>query len=349
MNYEKKIENQLDIIISEINNGFYCHTYCSGISGFLWSLKYMIYYGVLDEMDCDIFNQFRTFLYTNMKEDLKANNWDFFHGAIGVGLFFMSDRVNDQSLEYVNELIIAMEDLSTVEHKGIFKWKSSVISNGNPLEVYNLGLAHGIPSIIAFLTKAYKNGINKEKSQKLLMGAIKYVLKNQNDVEKTNCYFPNWISDDDGSRYSRLAWCYGDLGIAVTLYNAAKVLDDISLEDFALKVLRYNTFRRDLESVSVIDAGLCHGTAGIAHIFYRMYWNTREEIFRDAATFWFDKTLEMSRYPVGLAGYKAVFSEEYGGTQNDYGILEGIAGIGLAMHSWITQTEPTWDECLLLS
>lgn len=53
----------------------------------------------------------------------------------------------------------------------------------------------------------------------------------------------------------------------------------------------------------------------------------------------------MARFDDGLAGYKALHTE----MENEYGILEGVAGIGLALLSYVTETEPTWDECLLLS
>jgi len=349
-NYEEIIIKNIEKIISEINKGFSYHTHCSGISGFAWSLKYLINKGFIKEKDCTILNQINPFLYKKMIKDLENKNFDFLHGAIGVGLYFISDLNNKSSLAHVGELVDKIENLSIKDDKRILKWESTVIDSNNNLKlVYNFSISHGIASIIAFLTKTYQKRINKTKSKKILTGAINYLLKNQNDISKYNCYFPSWISDNEENKQSRLGWCYGDLGISVALYNASKVLKDTALEKFALKVLHYSANRRDLQKEFVVDAVLCHGTAGIAHIFNRMYWNTKDEEFKEAANYWFKKTLEMSKFPDGLAGYKAHYTEENGGWQNEYGILEGIAGIGLALHSWVTQTEPTWDECLLLS
>ena len=349
-NNEQIIIKNIGKVISEINKGFSIHTYCSGISGFAWSLKHLIYKGFFDEKDCEILNQINPFIYKKMLNDLENKNFDFLHGAIGVGLYFISDLNNKSSLAHVSELVDKIEDLSIKDGKGILKWESLVIGSNNNLKlVYNLSLSHGMASIIAFLAKTYQKGINKTKSKKILVSAINYLLKNKNDISKYNCYFPSWICNTDENRQSRLAWCYGDLGISVALYNAAKVLNDTSLEEFALKVLHHSSCRRDLPKEFVIDAGLCHGTAGIAHIFYRMYWNTKDKAFYETANFWFEKTLEMSNFSNGLAGYKAYRSKENGSWQKEYGILEGISGISLALHSWVTQTEPTWDECLLLS
>jgi lantibiotic biosynthesis protein len=343
------LEKNLNIIVSEIEGGFADHTFSTGISGFLWSLNHLIASEAVDKEDCDIINLFYPFLYERMMQDLSNNNWDFLHGAIGVGLLFATDQGNEESLRYTNNLIDKLEEICIRDENDAYKWKSTIYMGNYRAEGYNLGLSHGITGIIAFLTKTYKKGINQAKSKKMLEGAIKYLLQNQNDLMVQDCYFPSWIGDGNANRKSRLGWCYGDLGIAVTLYNAAKVLEDIALEEFALKVLHYNTKRRNLERNSIADAGLCHGTAGIAHIYNRMFWNTKDEIFHETAKFWFNKTLEMSKYPDGLAGFKAIHSFDADGAKNEYSLLEGIAGIGLAIHSWITDTEPTWDKFLLLS
>jgi hypothetical protein len=57
----------------------------------------------------------------------------------------------------------------------------------------------------------------------------------------------------------------------------------------------------------------------------------------------------MSNYEDGLAGFKSWRGDENSYT-NEYGLLEGIAGIGMVMiNSLHPEIEPTWDRCLLLS
>jgi hypothetical protein len=105
--------------------------------------------------------------------------------------------------------------------------------------------------------------------------------------------------------------------------------------------------RRNLQENYVMDAGLCHGTAGIGHIFYRMWRNTRMLEFKNAADYWMNETLKMAKFEDGLTGYKTWHGKS--GWINSYGLLEGIAGIGLALLTYYYEIEPTWDECLLLS
>lgn len=88
----------------------------------------------------------------------------------------------------------------------------------------------------------------------------------------------------------------------------------------------------------------------IGHIFYRAWWNTKIPEFKDAADYWFEQTLKMAFFEDGLAGFKAFEMPDQKPTWvNKYGLLEGIAGIGLAMLTYDNKMEPVWDECLLLS
>lgn len=105
--------------------------------------------------------------------------------------------------------------------------------------------------------------------------------------------------------------------------------------------------RKDFEKNGIVDAGICHGTAGIAHIFNRFFFETKMPIFKDTANYWIKETLKMATHDDGLAGYKSFYSEKE--WVKEYGLLEGVAGIGLALLSHISDEEPTWDRCLLLS
>ena len=120
-------------------------------------------------------------------------------------------------------------------------------------------------------------------------------------------------------------------------------------EDKATEILLYATERRDFQKNMVMDAGLCHGTVGNAHIFKRMFLNTGKKEFNEAAEYWYNASLKMASYKNSITGYKAFRTEEYGGYTEDFGFLEGAAGIGLALLSAISDIEPKWDEILLLS
>jgi lantibiotic modifying enzyme len=249
----------------------------------------------------------------------------------------------------LKKLVTKLDDIAIKEPDGSLKWESIKYGTDDEI-IYNISLSHGIASIINILTRIYKVEIEQEKCKYLINGAIKYLLKQEIDRTKFNSFFPSWaVESEEKLTGSRLGWCYGDLGIAVTLWQAGEALKNSSWTVKAIEVLKYAATRKDLQANVVADAGLCHGTAGIGHIFYRMWWNTRLPEFKEAADYWFNETLKMAVHSDGLAGYKAWHGGENSGWVNEVGLLEGVAGIGLALMTYHYEMEPTWDECLLLS
>lgn len=210
-------------------------------------------------------------------------------------------------------------------------------------------MSHGISSIIAVLSKLYKKDIEKKKTKIMIEGAVNYLLQQKLPHHQYISIFPNLALESMDTLYpSRLAWCYGDLGISVAIWHASQALNNKEWEKEAVNILLHTAKRRDLKENGVVDAGLCHGAAGIAHIFNRMYGYTGIEELKETSDYWFDQTLKMARFEDGLAGFKAWQGEDKGWL-NEAGLLEGIAGIGLALISAVSDIEPAWDECLLLS
>lgn len=100
-----------------------------------------------------------------------------------------------------------------------------------------------------------------------------------------------------------------------------------------MEVLRFSTSRRDFRNAGVIDAGLCHGAASVCMMFHYAYRQTGEKLFEEVRDYWFDVTLNIGSRKEGLAGYSAWHMAEYGGWVKEYGLLEGISGIGLLLLS----------------
>ena len=57
----------------------------------------------------------------------------------------------------------------------------------------------------------------------------------------------------------------------------------------------------------------------------------------------------MAIFDDGIAGFKFWKTKELGGWKNEFALLDGVTGVGLALISAISDIEPKWDECLLLS
>ena len=109
--------------------------------------------------------------------------------------------------------------------------------------------------------------------------------------------------------------------------------------------------QRPSDESGVRDACLCHGGAGLAHLFNRMFQATAEPELAQAARSWFERTLAMRRPGRGVGGYEAWQAGE--DTEmtwvTDPGLLNGAAGIALALVAATTSIEPLWDRMLLVS
>lgn len=327
----------LNEIMDGLNDNFLIHTFGIGHAGFAWTIGHLAKNNLIDDSPDELVGGIEPLLYKTMKLDLLNRHYDYLHGAIGNGLYFLECAEKPQFRAYISELIDELDRISIKTSDGEIKWLS-LIDFEKKQQGFNMGMSHGIPGIIAYLSRVMEAGISTEKASMLLNGAIKYLLNQRLDRGKEKKYisiFPSSAIESAPPRSSRLAWCYGDPGIGAALWlarNFSKVKD---LGCITLEILSHGAVRRDLQENVVLDACLCHGTSGLAHIFNRIYQDTGENTFKDASLFWYDQTLK-----------KAECDERF---FLDPGFLEGIAGIGLALISAISDMEPKWDRALLLS
>jgi len=215
---------------------------------------------------------------------------------------------------------------------------------------YNLSLSHGMSSIVGVLTKLNEFDDFKNATSHLLIKCINYIRKFKTTDDKSVSLFPSMIPQDDENInwHSRIAWCYGDLGIGIRFWYASKVLKDEALKNEALAILKHAAKRISKEDSMVTDAGICHGSYGNAQIFYRMYKETNDAEFKDASDIWIKHGLDSAIHEDGYAGYK-----QWRGLDKDWkpelNLLEGIAGIGLTIIDQLADFDTNWDECLMIS
>ncbi|RPH33133.1 MAG: hypothetical protein EHM93_06270 [Bacteroidales bacterium] len=337
-------------IFESINSGKNNYSFSGGVAGIGWLIEHLKEQEFIDSNCNEMLCELDDLVYEKMTQDIQSRNFDYLHGALGFGLYFLSRLKERSNIEnYLIKLVDELEKISTLDINDGIKWPPLLINDDNKGVISNLSLSHGMASIVAFLSRVYRNNILKEKSYRLLNGAIIYILNNKLDLLNFHSCFPSMIFEVNKPSSSRLAWCYGDLGIGISIYQAGIATDNNQWVNKGIEILLHSTKRINYNTTYVVDAGLCHGTAGIAHIYNRMYRYTKNSTFKEAADFWFLKTLEMANFEDGLAGYKAWRNKETGGDLNEAGLLEGISGIGLALISYISDIDPAWDECLLLS
>lgn len=321
------------------------HTFCSGFSGILYLFEFLRKNQIINLDAGNVQPFLDNYIVSKMRWDMRNRHFDFMHCALGVGLYFLKRKTNP---EYIQQLIDFLYHTAEKDASNrIFKWES-VVDYEKKLPGYNLALSHGISSIIIFLSRVVKSGMYNEKISETLTGAVNYVISQQKNFSELGYFFPSFVFKNlpNPASKSRLAWCYGDLGPGVALWQAGIALKNTEWQEKALEILLQSTQRRAFNETFTSDAGICHGSAGIVMIFRRMFFETKRSEFNDAVNYWIKQTLNFSRFEDGLAGYKTMEKE---GWKCDYSLLSGITGIGLVLLSYLVDDEQDWDELFLLS
>jgi len=185
---------------------------CSGVTGLAWLVRYLEQRGILADAD-SVVGEIDMIISDSLKVDFEERNYDLLYGFIGKGIYFLEhEHLNKYVYSIVDFLIKAA---ITVESGKTWLDNYTVLHKKDLNLKYNLGLAHGIPSIIIFLVLAYEKGIKRDEVKSLLISATEWLLAQKN-TSKTNSIFPSYSELEDNTQ---LAWCYGDLGIIIALIN----------------------------------------------------------------------------------------------------------------------------------
>lgn len=339
ISYKNKIDSHIDSIFESIENFEPIETYCAGLSGACLGIDY-IYENLYDDKSFDFISEdIEDFIYSQFTESLENKNIDFLHGAIGTGFFYLRRLEEDKlSKLAINSLLDYLTENAIYESNKI-KWEQKSKDCN-----FNISLSHGMSSIVIFLCRLLKSNHLEfnSKALPLLVGAVNYILDQEIDLDKYGSYFP-YSSKECSIEKSRLGWCYGDLGIALCLLEASKILEEKDLEAKAFEIFDYSSTRRNLEENLIFDCSICHGTAGLAIIYYNLFLETNNIQYLETAQYWLLKTIEL--YEEGKIFY-LIAEKKY--DSQEMSLLEGKVGIGLAILFVHFKIHSTWQKFLLI-
>lgn len=322
-------------------------TFSEGISGNIWLINFLIENDLIDDLLPTIKEEIQDLLFLNSNVFNKTANYDFLHGSLG--LLFVANNCK----KLVGDRFIS--DLATDFLKGLKSNERGSFYN-NWLSVFevnkkvadttdiNLSLAHGLPSIVIVLSQ-----INIPESKEIVKAILKLIKSYESKTDTLSLY-PSVVKMGYEIEYkSRLAWCYGDIGVAFSFWQAGKIFKNEEWKKEAIKIMTHASKRRDLKGNLVVDAAFCHGTSGLAHIFNRFHKETGIQEFDEARWYWLEQTFVKLEGENNLENFKSFHGIK--GWTLDTSLLDGIAGIGLAMLGFLTEDleDLNWDKCLLLS
>jgi lantibiotic modifying enzyme len=335
-----------DAIAAMSNKPTEASLYC-GLSGLGWALAHLQgrVPGVDGEKACA---EIDDILLNYLARSPWGDEYDLINGLVGFGVYALERLQEPAAVTCLERVIDRLGETAERRSEGITwwtnaEWLPAEAQKQSPRGYYNLGLAHGMPGVIALLGLACAADIARSKAEALLEGAVNWLL-----AQQAQSGFAHWTEPEMDNRSTRLAWCYGDAGVAAALLCTARCVADAALEREAVAIA-CRAARRPGEQSGVRDAGMCHGAAGLGHLFNRLFQATGEQVFADAAQIWFEQTLQMCRPGQGIGGYQAWELGDNGEPSwvTDSGLLTGSVGIALALLSATTNVEPAWDRMML--
>lgn len=274
-----------------------------------------------------------------------SGRYDLISGLVGIGVYALERAEAGRALAArVLEYLAGMAEprgaglaWHTPPHL-LPDWQRAQAPDG----YWNHGLAHGISGIIAWCARCIASDVEATRARELMESAASYLL--EANPPRTNGRFAAWHTRDGAATRDRArpAWCYGDVGVAAALVAAAQVDSRWHGEARALA----RACAEMPPATKTRDTAICHGTTGVAHVFNRMYQATGDHALADAARRWLAITLEM-RNEHEYAGFPA-FDGSTGAWRAEPTLVNGAAGVALALHAMLSDIEPAWDRILLL-
>lgn len=350
---EKYLENlivRLNSLCSIMGN-VGLSSFCNGYAGIAWTIRFLYNKKILD---IDNINNFLYDVDSRIFKDLLNNvkNYDFLHGGLGMAYYFLSFE-STYSNKALTKFIDTLDDTKELDTNGGYMWRSEIFTKSKSIGLaYNLGMAHGMASLIVFLSLCVRKGIFVERTLPLLKGLIFFYLNNKNPDNYVSSYsFWKLIGQNVFSE-SRLGWCYGDLGISTALIQASVVLEDSSLKSYACGLIDKTLKRISSADEKVTEANICHGSSGLSYMYNFFYQITSDDKYKQASLYWLNETIKKGDGNGAHAGYSLpdavpeYFNSEHG---SYFSLLNGVSGIGLSLMASVSNANQSWSDCILLN
>lgn len=340
----------LERMLGMINAGFNWPSFAAGLAGIRFTLKFLASRGFISESDGSALDPTEPCLQNFADERFKTGDYDFLHGGLGMCLTETRDTRHEtrdtiRETRYASrvtrhDFVASLASLAFSPAPGQLAWPSRHPQTGTP-EI-NLGLAHGVPSVLLALSRHADDPVAREMVEQ----GVSYLLSCRMENTANGSLFPHRMVGGKPDQPGRLAWCYGDPGVGAALWQIGVNCNRPDWVADSIGILRRAASRRDTTLNRVNDACLCHGTAGLALLFYKMAFLTNHEEFLDAADHWARATLDHGLNEAGAGGY--LFQTTGNRFVSGYSLLEGIAGVGLTLLALLDADTLGWEQGLLI-
>ncbi|MBB1385588.1 lanthionine synthetase C family protein [Pseudoalteromonas sp. SG45-5] len=343
---EALFANYLDVLQEQL--GTQSFELSNGLAGQAWLLEYLNQ-GDMDDYDPEFMSEVDTlFIHALSHEGTWQGEVEMVLGLGGYTPYAAKRAKYSDQTQLFNQIVSGFASTATRLDNGQITWSQPAESvyrfykDDKSAPEHNLGLAHGVPGIIAALLPALTIPSLKEQVRDLLLGSCDWLLAQQATEHTSHACF---ASHAGGKHNSRLGWCYGDLTIALTLARAGNALDKPSYVEKALEIALHAS-KRDAKSAFINDAGLCHGYFGLMTIYQLLHKAMPNSDLKQAMFIW----LEYGLKEFADKGMQSLYT--FNGIEKahkeDFSFLMGYSGIGMMLISVLTD-DIDWADCLLMA
>lgn len=280
--------------------------------------------------------------------------FDAIRGLSGMAALLMRREVHTDLARQVATYLVRLTEPINDGEETLPGWWSALAPSGArstdfPHGHGNNGMAHGIAGPLAALSLAKLHGITAPGQSEAIERICSW-LDRWHQQGPAGPWWPYWITreqlraDDPGAGPSRPSWCYGTVGIARAQQLAARAVHDTARQRMAEDaLLRAVTDQGQLDQTT--DASLCHGFAGLVHL--------TQLAAADAIAPGLPQALPHLLQRLAPDGPQVLTDSLLAPPQGAaaIGLLEGAAGIALALHSTQagTSVATAWNACFLIN
>lgn len=283
----------------------------------------------------------------------KTSDYDIISGISGV-THYLINFCDKELLEKISDYLCDLVEPIQYQGKKIPGWfiDYNNVFPGTEKDRFvtgqiNYGMAHGITGILSALLKLAQKKINVNRINRAMKNIVTELEKMKRMQQVT--YFPEIITPEEYlqneyyiSSYQRMSWCYGSITILYVLYNYYNYLNDIKHCNYILAEM-HNIAKQGNSCWKLESPIVCHGYAGLAHLFKLLYKKTGDYEFTIAFNQLLSNICEIynknSRY-----GFLDVYYKQEKGMLKRYvedknSFLEGGSGIIAVLLGFITEQD----------
>lgn len=231
--------------------------------------------------------------YFDQHKPVPPSLYDLISGIAGAGLYLLKKQEKPGFEELIKKIINTLLRLTkplTVQGYEVPGWFISQEDQFNEQDkahysegCFNVGLAHGIPSILGFLSLCYLHGFQEPKLKQTIEILTKWVISKRTQ-SKMGFSWPTAVPflEEIGSKpstdfHTRDAWCYGAPGVIMSLILASKVLNKKEISSIILPSV-HSIIQRPREHRGLPGPMVCHGIAGLLMIIHQIAESTQDSL-----------------------------------------------------------------------